>query len=186
MSKRQRHKPCAGSSSGGCFGLLRVAGYYSAGRCRLALECSAWDCLLALASALASICHVFRHSCFGFLACASMACRFLEVLCACVAVASSLDIDIPSVDLLSSTMGCLGVLSKHCIFFRTNAVLHACPCTACRFLEVLCACVPVANSLDSDWLSMVPPPRTMGCLDALSKHRVLSGANVVVAVQSNV
>ena len=94
--------------------------------CRLlALECPAWDCLLALAFALASTCPVFIHSCFGFLACSSMACKLLKLLCACVAVASSLDIDMPSVDLLPSTMGCLGVPSKHCIFFWANAVLHA-------------------------------------------------------------
>ena len=124
-SKRRLHNPCAGSSSGGCFGLLRVAGYYSAWRRLLALECPAWDCLLALAFALASTCPVFIHSCFGFLACSSMACKLLKLLCACVAVASSLDIDMPSVDLLPSTMGCLGVPSKHCIFFWANAVLHA-------------------------------------------------------------
>ena len=52
---------------------------------------------------------------------------------------------------------------------------------ACSFLEVLCACVTVANSLEYDLLSEVPLPRTMGCLGALSKHCV---ANFVVAVRS--
>ena len=110
-----------------------------------------------------------------------MSCELLRLLCASVAVASSLDIDMPPMEFVHCTMGCLGMRSERCLCVEANAFWYVCPFTACIRLEVFPVCYAVADSLDAHVLSVHPSSRSMGSLGVFSNHCVCCLSDIDVA-----